>query len=198
MSTTRERLLKAALKVFSQKGYRGATTRAIAREAGVNEVTLFRHFGAKQHLFTEIIATFSAIPHIEEVRAKTKVSFETRLRDLSDHVLEILQARRDLIALLLSEGPRRGRQARIILESGPGQVLRHLSRWFAEARSTGAIRRDLDPECAARAFMGMFFMYVVLQQILPGDQVFPVDPDEAKRTFNKIFLRGALPRGKKR
>lgn len=44
---TRSRLLKAALEVFAEAGIAGATTKAIARMAGVNEVTLFRHFHSK-------------------------------------------------------------------------------------------------------------------------------------------------------
>lgn len=46
----RQRLLKAALEEFIQSGYKGASTRAITERAGVNEVTLFRHFGSKQGL----------------------------------------------------------------------------------------------------------------------------------------------------
>ena len=37
----RDQLLQAALKVYAESGTRGATTRRIAQEAGVNEVTLF-------------------------------------------------------------------------------------------------------------------------------------------------------------
>ena len=46
----RESLLRATVKVFSEAGARGATTRRIAQEAGVNEVTLFRHFKSKDEL----------------------------------------------------------------------------------------------------------------------------------------------------
>ena len=51
----REQLLQAALKVFAESGTRGATTRRIAQEAGVNEVTLFRHFGSKDALIREAL-----------------------------------------------------------------------------------------------------------------------------------------------
>ena len=42
-TSTRGRLLEAAMQVFARDGLHKATTRVIAREAGVNEVTLFRH-----------------------------------------------------------------------------------------------------------------------------------------------------------
>ena len=50
-NTTKQRLLDATLKLISEKGYLGSTTREIAQEAGVTELTLFRHFGTKEKLF---------------------------------------------------------------------------------------------------------------------------------------------------
>jgi AcrR family transcriptional regulator len=51
----RQKLLEAAARVYAEGGFRGATTRRIAEEAGVNEVTLFRLFGSKAHLISEAI-----------------------------------------------------------------------------------------------------------------------------------------------
>ena len=58
---TRARLLGAAARVYAAHGYLGATTRAIAAEAGVNEVTLFRLFGDKETLLDEAIATTAEV-----------------------------------------------------------------------------------------------------------------------------------------
>lgn len=52
---TEQKILDAALKLFSEKGYTGATTRVIAEEAGVNELTLFRKFKTKENLFHRVI-----------------------------------------------------------------------------------------------------------------------------------------------
>ena len=51
----RDRALDAALGLFVERGYKGATTRAIAERAGVNEVTLFRLFGTEQGLFLAVV-----------------------------------------------------------------------------------------------------------------------------------------------
>ena len=56
----RDAMLEAALKVFAEAGMRGATTRRIAEEAGVNEVTLFRHFRSKGELIQAALAHFSS------------------------------------------------------------------------------------------------------------------------------------------
>src|SRR5689334_16077859 len=53
----RDRILDAARRVYAQHGFRGATTRLIAIEAGVNEVTLFRTFGSKAALFQQVSQT---------------------------------------------------------------------------------------------------------------------------------------------
>src|SRR5437762_7692033 len=57
---TRERILQATARVYAQHGFRGATTRLIAIEAGVNEVTLFRTFGSKAALFEAVMSAHVA------------------------------------------------------------------------------------------------------------------------------------------
>jgi len=47
----RQALLDAACRVFSHSSYRGATTADIAREAGISEPILYRHFGSKRDLY---------------------------------------------------------------------------------------------------------------------------------------------------
>lgn len=54
-SETRQKILKSARRLFSEKGYRGTPTAQIARDAGVSEVTLYRHFNSKKELFNECI-----------------------------------------------------------------------------------------------------------------------------------------------
>ena len=51
----RAALLAAARDVFAELGYVGASTKEIARRAGVGEVLLFRHFGSKAGLFDEAV-----------------------------------------------------------------------------------------------------------------------------------------------
>src|SRR5688500_325089 len=64
----RDKILSAAARVYSQHGFRGATTRLIAQEADVNEVTLFRTFGSKEALIEAAIrfhsesAEFARLP----------------------------------------------------------------------------------------------------------------------------------------
>lgn len=52
---SKDRILAAAARVYSEHGFRGATTRRIAEAAGVNEVTLFRHFKSKEALLAQAL-----------------------------------------------------------------------------------------------------------------------------------------------
>lgn len=51
---TRQRLLRAALDLFTTVGFRGTTTPAIASRASVAEGTIYRHFNSKEHLLNEV------------------------------------------------------------------------------------------------------------------------------------------------
>ena len=51
---TRQRLVRAALELFTTRGYHETTTPQIAKKAGVAEGTIYRHFTGKQHFFNEL------------------------------------------------------------------------------------------------------------------------------------------------
>ena len=51
---TRQRLVRAALELFTTQGYHVTTTVQIAKKAGVAEGTIYKHFQSKQHLLNEL------------------------------------------------------------------------------------------------------------------------------------------------
>lgn len=51
---THQRLIRAALELFSSRGYHDTTTAQIAKKAGVAEGTIYRHFPSKQQLLNEL------------------------------------------------------------------------------------------------------------------------------------------------
>jgi TetR/AcrR family transcriptional regulator len=51
----RRQLLETALDLFSRKGFRGTTTKAIAKAAGVTEAIIFRHFPTKEALYAAVL-----------------------------------------------------------------------------------------------------------------------------------------------
>jgi AcrR family transcriptional regulator len=78
-AATRRRLLEAARDLFAERGYEGATVRSIAARAGANQALLFRYFGSKRGLLTEVMAQGG----LEQVRATPPEElFEAALRSM--------------------------------------------------------------------------------------------------------------------
>src|ERR671933_1617043 len=78
----RLQIVRVAMRLFSERGFRGTTTKEIAHAAGVSEAIIFRHFATKEELYTAIIdfkscaglgagppADESSHPVIEKIRA---------------------------------------------------------------------------------------------------------------------------------
>src|ERR1700690_2171929 len=77
-STTQDRILHAFVDLVSAHGYEGATTRAVAAAAGVNEVTLFRHFGDKETLARAAFTQFEPSARLAEYDVQIDASSPAR------------------------------------------------------------------------------------------------------------------------
>src|SRR5207248_2701166 len=51
----RLQILRVAMRLFSQRGFKGTTTKEIAKAAGVSEAMVFRHFATKDDLYAAIL-----------------------------------------------------------------------------------------------------------------------------------------------
>jgi len=132
--STRERLLEAAYKCFSQKGYVGATTKEISRLAGVSEVTLFRHFGSKRELFSEVLVKYSVIPVIEAI-GKSEIGLSGRelVEWMGVEILKSLQERRDFLKILLSEVPKLTDEVKVVYSDFSSRLFKVFLNAFALA-----------------------------------------------------------------
>jgi AcrR family transcriptional regulator len=99
----RERILEAAARVYAKHGFRGATTRLIALEAGVNEVTLFRTFGSKGALLEAVLSNqtqdCSRVPMLPD----TPVDPVAELTAFTEESLRSLREIRPLVIQTMSE-----------------------------------------------------------------------------------------------
>lgn len=187
----RERILQAAAKLFGEKGYARATTRAIAKAADVNEVTIFRHFGSKKNLLSELIQTRSALPDLSQLINK-QLSGDPR-QDLTLFArifLNVLLQRQDTLRLILCEANELP-EIRDLVAQTPKQ-LRQVTTEYLQGQIDQGVVRGLDPELMAQAFLGMFFSYAVAGELLGGPAAFEQSTDEIISQFVEIFVKGAL------
>src|ERR1700750_843031 len=100
---TRERLLDAAVQTFSGDGIQGATTREIAWRAGVNEVTLFRHFKSKEQLLRAVLQRgLAAEAAILDEHFSWKQNLRESLEKYARHYHSLLQKNKDFAGVFLA------------------------------------------------------------------------------------------------
>ncbi len=186
---TRRRLLEAGLKLISARGYLGATTKDIAKKAGVAELTLFRHFSSKDQLFQEGINSYTFLPALKGLMPGIKeLEYREALLLIAEKFLGRLYERRDLIRIMHSEMHLYPASVKGIYHNFIGGVYKTLATYFKDLQDSGVLR-DFDPEYGARAFLGMFFSYFTVRELLRKGAK---SPDEKKviSEFVDIFVRG--------
>jgi AcrR family transcriptional regulator len=191
---TRQRILQAAAQVFAQEGYARATTRALADAADVNEVTLFRHFGSKQGLFSAIIDAYAGPALATALSAQLSGDYRQDLLVMGGHVLNTLLERREATRLMLCEAEHFP-EVRQVMAENPRQLRQTLAGYLRQQMAQGRVR-PLHAEVAAQAFWGMFFAYTISQWLLDE----PLDPElsteELVAQLVDIFVQGTVAGGK--
>lgn len=188
--STRNRILETGLRLFSKKGYLGATTKEIAKEAGIAEVTLFRHFPSKEKLFEDVINTYSFLPALKGLLPEiAKMSYEDALIIIAKRFLETLSSRKDLIHIMHSEILRYPEKIQKGFHTFIDEVIRTLASYFKEMQKKGSLM-SFDTEFGARAFLGIFYSFFNVNEIMMRKKYRPVDTDMAIREFVGLFVRG--------
>ncbi|WP_287371891.1 TetR/AcrR family transcriptional regulator [Oceanithermus sp.] len=136
-SSTDERLLEAALELLAERGYRGATTRAIAERAGVAEVTLFRRFGSKARLLAEAVRRAGAA--FEEAAARPSGDLRADLHALAGRYLGQLKRGGALIFVMAGEASREPELRRALEEALAGRLATVLA-FFEHYQRRGELR----------------------------------------------------------
>lgn len=159
----RDRLLQAAAKVFGRDGLEGATTRAIARQAGVNEVTLFRLFRTKENLLAEVLGRTFNQPEATPAAARLAVTGDLRA-DLKNFVRlyeSMLTENLPLIRTLVGEIHRHRPQERKVAEGIFRPVRTELVACLQQAQRRGLLRHGASAEVTADLLAGMVFTDVL-------------------------------------
>lgn len=189
---TREKIMDAALMLFSRKGYIGATTKEIAGNAGVAEVTLFRHFSSKERLFEEVINTYSFLPALKGLLPTLKnMDYTDALTELAGRFLERLSERKELIRIMHAEIHIYPVKVKEIYHNFIDELFRTLASYFRELQLKKVLR-DFSPEIGAGAFLGMFFSYFNSKELLLRKNIAAPDSAAVINEFVNIFTRGTL------
>jgi TetR/AcrR family transcriptional regulator, mexJK operon transcriptional repressor len=191
--STSDKLLLAAIELMADKGYDSTSTKEIAAAAGVNEVTLFRHFGTKQKLLE---AAFHRFHYADEM---TKLFSEGLTYELHDDLLAISRAyhrimnrNRRLIHIALKGGGNLPETIREEARRHPGQLKQLLTRYLTVMAEQHKVLPSERHEQQALSFMWMNYGAFVT-----GLNAHEEQPEEALQAFIeesvRIFARALTP-----
>ncbi|MBR9910424.1 MAG: TetR/AcrR family transcriptional regulator [Gammaproteobacteria bacterium] len=110
---TRQRILAAALSLFAERGFYGASMDQIARELGLTKQALIHHFGTKEKLYGAVLAVISE-RLMDEAIPPSEVDSDGAFGDAVARIyLRSLQYREDTLLLMreLLDNRRRAAQA---------------------------------------------------------------------------------------
>ncbi|MBE1555356.1 TetR/AcrR family transcriptional regulator [Sporosarcina limicola] len=188
---TPDRILDAALKLISEKGYTAATTKAIAELAGVNEVTIFRHFGNKRGVLKAIVATFSYSPLLKEMLQKDVTwELETDLFHFSMEYFRYMMSIKDFVMISFKEAiqfPEIDEE----IANVPLIIKRELMEYFSKMKDRGKLA-DTNIEATAMAFIALNFGFFISRARL-GSSVSQLSIEDLLQTSTSIFSRGITP-----
>ena len=192
---TKEKLLKATLRLISEKGYLGATTREIAQEAGVTELTLFRHFGSKEKLFEELLNSYTFLPMLRDLMPELDgLSCEEALRLIATRFLLSLKDRKSMVKIMYSEMTIYPEKVRRVYNKFVDEMRATLAGYFRTLQKRGMLRK-VSPEMAASVFYGMIFSYFRSEEIMREPGMTKIKMEKNIQEFIDIFMHGTFRDG---
>lgn len=191
----RQQILQIAMRLFSEKGFRGTTTKEIAIAAGVSEAIIFRYYANKDELYSAILDHKACDRRFqnpfeelaEKVAAKDDFGvFYTMALNAIEHHAED----RDFLRLMLHSALEDHDLARTFVESFIAEIYEFLGTYISQRQKDGVFR-EFNPRIAIRAFIGMFVHHSLNNILWDKEQkLLKVSNEEAAHEFATILLNG--------
>lgn len=172
----------AVTKLLVERGYAGTTTKQIAREANVNEVTLFRKYGSKAELVTQAIAQYAIQEDIDALVMYTG-DVETDLQRVVTQYFTFAERHGEFFPIIVSEMTRYPELQSVM--DAPMELIAAVSGLIKRYQETGVLEEE-NPFLAVTALLGPLIVNSMVRKGKP-DVPLPL-PD--LQTHVRCFLNG--------
>jgi AcrR family transcriptional regulator len=185
---TRERILAAAREVMLGKGLVRATTKEIARTAGLSEGTLYNHFANKEELFlctlNELPSGFVSLMRGLHERAGTE-TVQSVLEQIARSALDFYSEAIPMGASFFADPELLARHRELLQQrgAGPQRASEVVAAYLRAEQGIGRVRGDADPDAVAYMLLGALYQYVYWRQFLGQ----PVQPQADDRFVNGLL-----------
>jgi TetR/AcrR family transcriptional regulator, regulator of autoinduction and epiphytic fitness len=184
-------ILDGAMQEFLTRGYAAASMDRIAATAGVSKATVYSHFADKEGLFQSLIQQlvqkkFCAIyGTADDPRLQGDPSIV--LRYLANHVLDTSMSDPqflDFMRLIVGESGRFPELARAFVRNIDHSACQYTNQYF---KSHADDLKLVDPEATARIFIGALVHYMIVQVMLHGADIMPMERDRIVDTLINLI-----------
>jgi len=194
-NSTEERIIEAAVQLFSRQGFTGSSTSEIARLAGVSEVTVFRHFPRKRDLFWA--ATESRLRRLRiskelRTRLENDETPRTALPAIVSLLVETVQNQPEMLRLVYLSLFELEPGAERLLRKHLGQLFEPVQMYLSRCIAKGWIR-DLQPGVAALGLAASVAAHQNLQQVLTIDETIYTSSETAVAAYSKFWMMALIP-----
>jgi AcrR family transcriptional regulator len=161
-TSTRDRLIEAAVRLLSAPGGGFATIEAIAAEAGLTKGAVYHHFADRGEILRAVARRVSPV---DEMKVRIAPVAELPPRDgliaIATAYYDAMRARTDLIRNLAVNSARDPELTGIVMGEIIGQGAPLVLAWFAYHVSRGTLK-PVDPSLVIQALFGPVFLLIVL------------------------------------
>jgi TetR/AcrR family transcriptional regulator len=189
----RQQLIEVAIRLFSQKGFRGTTTKEIALSAKVNEAMIFRHFATKEDFYTAILDYKARQVRVEEWLEEFKKHAlnnddEALFRALARRVIEHHVRDKDFLRLMLYSALEGHELAGNFLERQVKPINEFFYSHILRRQREGAFRQG-SPKAIMHGFIGMVSHHILTTRLFDFESA-RVSDKEIEGLFPLLFLNG--------
>src|SRR3990170_4477680 len=101
---TRQQILDASLRLFSERGFARTTVRDIARQAGITDAAIYYHFASKRDLLEALFEEKGIVPALQELeRVSTELSPRQTLIGIAHGAMSLMESSREFLRLVFME-----------------------------------------------------------------------------------------------
>lgn len=188
---TRARLLKAAIHLFSAKGYHGVPVDAVVAEAKVNKRLVYHYFGSKEQLYLaaleDVFSRLGKSAPVQDSGVADNRPADVKLRELFSLTFGFLDANPEFIRLLLWENLEQGRHVSASPERlSKNPFMDRFDAVVAEGVRSGVFRAPLDRRHMLVNFIGLCFIYYSNRHSLAVSLQLKDSPEEREARLNQI------------
>lgn len=192
----RRKIIQAAMYVFSRSGFSGATTRKIAKKAGISEAMIYSHFKDKEDLYSAIIdqKMQESEPLYYPLDAMRKKDDERVFETIVFNFMQRYSEDTTFLRLLLFSALEGHELAGMFVAGPVRRFFEFLAEYISERIDEEAFK-PINPEIASRCLVGMVHYFVLLKKIYGDETLQAIELNETIETMINIFCRGILKEG---